>query len=89
MSLLSPVEAQDQYPDAWRLIEVEMENTRHGYDVTLLPLVASVVAVDEQPTLQVIAVTDIYIEDDERMVPKEDGQDSLYRMTFTAKLVPF
>lgn len=31
MNLLSPFEAQEQYPDAWRHIEDEMKQARDGY----------------------------------------------------------
>jgi len=80
MSLLSPMEAQAQHPDAWRRIEGEMEQARGGYSATLVPVAAEVLTVDGDEVLQVVALTDISI--------AEDGKDSLARMTFNAKLAP-
>ena len=38
MNVLSPFEAQEQYPDAWRYIEDEMEQARDGYAADVPPL---------------------------------------------------
>jgi hypothetical protein len=81
MSLLSPFEAQEQYPDAWRHIEEEMQHARDGYAATLVPVAAEVLTVDGDEVLQVVALTDISI--------VEDDEDSFARMTFHAKLTPF
>jgi hypothetical protein len=81
MNVLSPFEAQEQYPDAWRHIEDEMEQARDGYAATLVPVAAEVLMVDGDEVLQVVALTDISI--------VEDGEDSFAHMTFHAKLAPF
>ncbi|OOG62225.1 hypothetical protein B0E46_13320 [Rhodanobacter sp. B04] len=81
MNVLSPFEAQEQYPDAWRHIEDEMEQARDGYAATLVPVAAEVLTVDGDEVLQVVALTDISIVD--------VGEDSFAHMMFHAKLAPF
>ena len=78
MSLLQTSEAQQQYPNAWQHIEDEMQKARDGYATTLVPMAAEVLTVDGDEVLEIVAVSDISID--------EDGEDSFARMTFHAKL---
>lgn len=77
---LSPFQAEQQFPHAWRSIEDDMKQARDGYAATLVPVAAEVLTVDGDEVLQVVALTDISI--------AEDGKDSLAQMTFNAKLAP-
>lgn len=79
MSLLHPTEAQQQYPEAWQRIEEEMRQAHTGYATTLVPVAAEVITVDGEQMLQVAALTDIPIGDDE-------ADDGSMTMTFRAKL---
>ena len=79
MSLLHPSEARQQYPEAWQRIEEEMDVARYGYAATLVPVAAEVITVDGEQMLEVAALTDIPIGEDE-------DDDGSMTMTFRAKL---
>jgi hypothetical protein len=81
MSLLQTSEVQQQYPNAWQHIEDEMQKARDGYATTLVPMAAEVLTVDGDEVLEIVAVSDISIDED-----GEDGEESFARMTFHAKL---
>jgi hypothetical protein len=76
--LLDPFEAQALYPDAWQHIVEEMMQARDGYATRLVPVAAEVLNENGDKLLQVIALSDISIE--------EDGENSLAQMIFRAKL---
>ncbi|WP_426699653.1 hypothetical protein ACPPVV_09455 [Rhodanobacter sp. Col0626] len=75
--LIDPFQAQAQYPDAWQLIENEMQQARDGYAATLVPVAAEVVTLDGAQVLQVAALTDLIAEG-------EEGYPAT--MSFTARL---
>jgi len=79
MSLLTPMNASTMFPVAWQRIEEEMDVARHAYDTTLAPVAAEVVMVEGEQMLEVAALTDIPISDDE-------AGDGPMTMTFRAKL---
>ena len=80
MSLLHPIEAQQQYPDAWQRIEVEMQEMREGTAGTFLPVAAEVMSEDGEELLHVVALTDFIVEGDE-------GWPAT--MSFKASIAPF
>lgn len=79
MSLLHLTEAQQRYPEAWQRIEEEIDVARQAYDTVLAPAAAEVVTVEGEQMLEVAALTDIPIDDDE-------AGDGPMTMTFRAKL---
>jgi len=58
MTMLSVMEAQEQYPEAWCRIEADIEQMRQGTAGTIDPVVAAVLEFDGKDMLEVIAFTD-------------------------------
>lgn len=58
MTMLSVMEAQEQYPEAWSRIEADIEQMRQGTAGTIDPVKAAVIEFDGKDMLEVIAFTD-------------------------------
>lgn len=65
MSLLHPIEAQRQHPEAWRHIEADIQEMREGTAGTFLPVAAEVMSEGGKELLHVVALTDFIAEGDE------------------------
>lgn len=80
MSLLNPIEAQQQYPEAWQRIAAEIEEMRQGTAGVFVPVAAEVTSEGGEDKLHVVALTDFIAEG-------EQGWPAT--MSFKASLAPF
>lgn len=80
MTALTPADACKKYPAAWERLVEDMDVARHGYATSLLPVAVEIITVDGEQVLEVAALTDIPVGDDDA----DDGGSMT--MTFRASI---